>query len=203
MAEAEEKGHDSIITIGGIQSNHARATAVASRYLGLPCHLVLRNSKALADSGAGWAGTRAAGRAVCFNSGSVSNWLPKEHQLHRTADMLLHLDRLPRFCFAGARPPLLFTGRPWPGGQPACGAAHRRRSVAGGVRQALHSAQGSAEQARATACAVAAPQVTKEEYGQYGGPALGERLAGQLRRERGLNPFVIPVGGSSSMGVWG
>jgi hypothetical protein len=52
MAEAKEKGHDSIITIGGIQSNHARATAVASRYLGLPCHLVLRNSKALADSGA-------------------------------------------------------------------------------------------------------------------------------------------------------
>ncbi len=45
--------------------------------------------------------------------------------------------------------------------------------------------------------------MTKEEYGQYGGPALGERLAAQLRRERGLNPFVIPVGGSSSMGVWG
>lgn len=26
MAEAKEKGHDCIITIGGIQSNHARAT---------------------------------------------------------------------------------------------------------------------------------------------------------------------------------
>jgi hypothetical protein len=52
-------------------------------------------------------------------------------------------------------------------------------------------------------CTAIVPQVTKEEYGQYGGPALGERLAAQLRRERGLNPFVIPVGGSSSMGVWG
>lgn len=46
-------------------------------------------------------------------------------------------------------------------------------------------------------------QVTKEEYARYGGPALGELLAEQLRRERGLNPYVIPVGGSSSMGVWG
>lgn len=45
-------------------------------------------------------------------------------------------------------------------------------------------------------------QVTKEEYGQYGGPALGEKLAAQLR-DQGLNPYVIPVGGSSSTGVWG
>jgi 1-aminocyclopropane-1-carboxylate deaminase/D-cysteine desulfhydrase-like pyridoxal-dependent ACC family enzyme len=35
MAEAIERGHDSVITIGGIQSNHCRATAVAARYLGL------------------------------------------------------------------------------------------------------------------------------------------------------------------------
>ena len=46
------------------------------------------------------------------------------------------------------------------------------------------------------------PQVTKEEYAKHGGPALGERLAAQLRQQ-GLNPFVIPVGGSSPMGVWG
>jgi 1-aminocyclopropane-1-carboxylate deaminase/D-cysteine desulfhydrase-like pyridoxal-dependent ACC family enzyme len=46
-------------------------------------------------------------------------------------------------------------------------------------------------------------QVTKEEYGRLGGPALGERLAAQLRDERGLNPFIIPVGGSSAMGCWG
>ena len=52
LAEAKEKGHDCIVTIGGIQSNHARATAVAARYLGLDCHLILRNSRQLADSGA-------------------------------------------------------------------------------------------------------------------------------------------------------
>ena len=46
-------------------------------------------------------------------------------------------------------------------------------------------------------------QVTKEEYGRLGGPALGERLAAQLREERGLNPCIIPVGGSSATGCWG
>jgi 1-aminocyclopropane-1-carboxylate deaminase/D-cysteine desulfhydrase-like pyridoxal-dependent ACC family enzyme len=34
-----------MLSIGGIQSNHARATAVAATYLGLPCHLILRNSR--------------------------------------------------------------------------------------------------------------------------------------------------------------
>lgn len=115
MAEAREKGHDSVVTIGGIQSNHARATAVAARYLGLECHLVLRNSRQLADADPG----------LCGN---------------------LLVERL-----VGAHV--------W--------------------------------------------QVTKEEYGRYGGPALGARMAEQLRRERGLNPFVIPVGGSSAMGCWG
>ncbi|KAI3436499.1 hypothetical protein D9Q98_005916 [Chlorella vulgaris] len=114
LAEAVERGHDCIITIGGIQSNHARATAVAARYLGLPCHLILRNSKKLADS----------------DPGMVGNLL---------------VERL-----MGAH----------------------------------------------------VYQVTKEEYGQYGGPALGEKLAAQLR-DQGLNPYVIPVGGSSSTGVWG
>ena len=34
MAEAVQGGHDCVITIGGIQSNHARATAVAARCMG-------------------------------------------------------------------------------------------------------------------------------------------------------------------------
>ena len=42
MADALHKGCDSIITCGGIQSNHARATAVAATQLGLKPHLVLR-----------------------------------------------------------------------------------------------------------------------------------------------------------------
>eukprot|EP00983_Pelagomonas_calceolata_P042212 1138389-Pelagomonas_calceolata.AAC.4 len=31
VAEAKRLGHDSIVTIGGIQSNHCRATAVAAK----------------------------------------------------------------------------------------------------------------------------------------------------------------------------
>lgn len=46
-------------------------------------------------------------------------------------------------------------------------------------------------------------QVSKEEYTRVGGVALCERLAETLRREHGLNPLVIPMGGSSPMGCWG
>jgi 1-aminocyclopropane-1-carboxylate deaminase/D-cysteine desulfhydrase-like pyridoxal-dependent ACC family enzyme len=45
LAEAVLRGHDCVITIGGIQSNHARATAAACSYLGLGCHLILRMSR--------------------------------------------------------------------------------------------------------------------------------------------------------------
>jgi len=43
LADAIDKKCDFIITCGGHQSNHARATAVAAARLGLKCHLVLRN----------------------------------------------------------------------------------------------------------------------------------------------------------------
>lgn len=42
MADAVEQEADTIITVGGIQSNHARMTAAAAASLGLDCHLVLR-----------------------------------------------------------------------------------------------------------------------------------------------------------------
>ena len=41
VAEALKEGADVLITAGGIQSNHARATAAAAARLGLKCHLVL------------------------------------------------------------------------------------------------------------------------------------------------------------------
>ena len=47
-----------------------------------------------------------------------------------------------------------------------------------------------------------ATQVSKEEYVQLGSPALGERLAKQLRGQ-GHNPYIIPVGGSNALGTWG
>ena len=42
LAEALDKGCDSVITVGGIQSNHCRATAAAARRVGLEPHIILR-----------------------------------------------------------------------------------------------------------------------------------------------------------------
>jgi D-cysteine desulfhydrase len=42
LADALARGADTVITCGGEQSNHARATALAAARAGLRCHLVLR-----------------------------------------------------------------------------------------------------------------------------------------------------------------
>ncbi|MCL2450200.1 MAG: pyridoxal-phosphate dependent enzyme, partial [Polyangiaceae bacterium] len=42
LAEARARQADIIITCGGLQSNHARSTALACATLGLACLLVLR-----------------------------------------------------------------------------------------------------------------------------------------------------------------
>lgn len=44
VAEALREGCDLLITCGGAQSNHARATAVAAAKMGMKSHLVLRNA---------------------------------------------------------------------------------------------------------------------------------------------------------------
>ena len=51
MAEALEAGADSIVTIGGEQSNHARATAMAAATLGLEPHLILRTDRTAEELG--------------------------------------------------------------------------------------------------------------------------------------------------------
>ncbi|KAL9964263.1 hypothetical protein ACROYT_G027880 [Oculina patagonica] len=43
LADALDKKCDTVLTCGGIQSNHCRSTAVAARQLGLNCYLFLRN----------------------------------------------------------------------------------------------------------------------------------------------------------------
>jgi D-cysteine desulfhydrase len=44
MADAVAYGADTILTCGGAQSNHARATAIAAARLGLNCRLILRTA---------------------------------------------------------------------------------------------------------------------------------------------------------------
>ena len=41
LAEAVARGADTLVTVGGVQSNHARATAAAAASLGLKCVLIL------------------------------------------------------------------------------------------------------------------------------------------------------------------
>ncbi len=51
LKEAIELGCDTIITCGGVQSNHCRATAIAARKLGLKVHLVLKSEENDHESG--------------------------------------------------------------------------------------------------------------------------------------------------------
>ncbi|KAG9457627.1 hypothetical protein H6P81_002135 [Aristolochia fimbriata] len=114
MAEAKAQGADCVITIGGIQSNHCRATAVAAKYLNLDCYLILRTSKVLVDKDPGLTGN-------------------------------LLIERL-----VGAHVDL----------------------------------------------------ISKEEYAKIGSVTLGNLLKDRLISE-GRKPYIIPVGGSNSLGTWG
>ncbi len=51
IAEAQAQGCDSLITCGGIQSNHCRATAVLGARLGMKVHLILRGEKPAVPEG--------------------------------------------------------------------------------------------------------------------------------------------------------
>ncbi|CAL8464045.1 g3580 [Coccomyxa elongata] len=114
IADALRQKADTLVTIGGIQSNHCRATAVAARYAGFECHLVLRNNSQAAEQ----------------DPGLVGNLL---------------VDRL-----VGAH---------------------------------IH-------------------QVTKEEYGKFGGVKLVTHIA-KVLHSQGKRPYVVPLGGSNALGSWG
>lgn len=45
LAEAVAQKADCIVTCGGVQSNHCRATAAVARMLGLDSYLLLRTNK--------------------------------------------------------------------------------------------------------------------------------------------------------------
>lgn len=51
ISKALEEGYDAIATIGGSQSNHCRATAVAARLANIECHLILREDSEFNMSG--------------------------------------------------------------------------------------------------------------------------------------------------------
>ncbi|KAK1644375.1 hypothetical protein QYE76_062180 [Lolium multiflorum] len=56
MADAVAQGADCVITVGGIQSNHCRATTVAAKYVNLDSYLILATSTPLVDEDPGLVG---------------------------------------------------------------------------------------------------------------------------------------------------
>jgi D-cysteine desulfhydrase len=56
LADAVASGADTIVTLGGIQSNHCRATVAAANALGLEAHVVLRTSRLVVEEDPGVAG---------------------------------------------------------------------------------------------------------------------------------------------------
>lgn len=65
LADAKEQGADVLITSGGVQSNHARATALIAAQAGLRSHLILRG-KAPAEADANLLLDRLAGASLSF-----------------------------------------------------------------------------------------------------------------------------------------
>lgn len=49
LADALQQDCNTVITCGGLQSNHCRATAVVAAQLGLGCHLILRGPRTLTE----------------------------------------------------------------------------------------------------------------------------------------------------------
>jgi len=45
LYDAREKGCDTLVTCGGVQSNHCRATAAVAVRMGMRCHLILRGEE--------------------------------------------------------------------------------------------------------------------------------------------------------------
>ena len=91
LAEAMDRDADCVITIGGVQSNHCRATAVAARYLGLDSHLILRAPQSIAEAGdPGLVGNLLVERAVGANIHLVTK---REYAAHGSVALAESLRR--------------------------------------------------------------------------------------------------------------
>lgn len=99
-AEAIGNGADTLITCGGLQSNHCRATALVGAQLGLKVHLILRGNPAVRD----WDGNLLLDRLA---GAEVSIYTPKEYS-SRLPDLFGYWENYYRV--QGRRPHLIPTG---------------------------------------------------------------------------------------------
>jgi D-cysteine desulfhydrase len=85
--EAKQRECDSVITVGGEQSNHCRATAVAARQIGLEPHLILRRPTGSPET-LGLAGNLLLDRMVGSKLYTVSTGTYIQHGSQRLCNIL-------------------------------------------------------------------------------------------------------------------
>lgn len=77
LADAVSKNSTCVVTCGGIQSNHCRATAIAANQLGLGCHLLVRNPTS-DDAEEMQQSTSSANLLLCRAHGAETYLVPEE-----------------------------------------------------------------------------------------------------------------------------
>ncbi len=188
LAEAENTGCDLVITCGGAQSNHARATAAAATRLGLASRLVLRTDDP--DNPPPPAGNILLDRMV----GAEIVWITPEQYQDRTGLM----DRMARELAAQGKKTYVMPE----GGSTALGAFGYIRAVEE-LAQDLAALPGGAREPLTIIAATGSG-------GTLAGLALGVKLTGLPARVVGVNVaadreyFVNEVGriGGEAVGAY-
>ncbi|HQQ64360.1 MAG TPA: D-cysteine desulfhydrase family protein [Pseudomonadales bacterium] len=101
LADALQHGADTIITCGGVQSNHCRATAILGAQLGLKVHLILRGTPQEMQSLSG-------NVLLDLLCGAEIELHPAHH--YNKNFKVLYNDALDRYRQAGSRPYWITTG---------------------------------------------------------------------------------------------
>ncbi|MBP8925739.1 MAG: D-cysteine desulfhydrase family protein, partial [Pseudomonadales bacterium] len=100
LAQALDEGADTLLSCGGLQSNHCRATALLGARLGLQVHLLLRGEQP--------PGTPDGNLFLDHLAGATVHTCPAaQYQSERDELLQMHMERL---CAAGRRPFLIPTG---------------------------------------------------------------------------------------------
>lgn len=164
VADALERGATHLITVGGVQSNHARMTAAAARMAGLGCVLVLTSESAHPPVSGNLLLDRLLGASIRFVPPGPVPLGPNPHEDEEVAEAVLSIER------EGGRPYVIPLG-----GSSALG-------VVGYVRAALELD----DQLGAMEVAPRRVYFAAGSRGTQAGLELGRRLNGSSWEARGV-----------------
>lgn len=102
LADALEAGADTVITAGGLQSNHVRQSAAAANKLGLACHLVLQRYVDWADAAYLESGNLLLDRLLGASLHFPPPEVPREVEMERLAERLRAEGKRPYVVPGGA-----------------------------------------------------------------------------------------------------